>query len=107
MISIIGFRSTLMRDEGADLIRRCEDHVGAISHHSGTHEGRRPLLRTIVADIGLEAQIALPEIANLAVGGRNLVSIPATSAAHLIAALRGLGRMAIERDLTAAAWDRR
>jgi hypothetical protein len=66
-----------------------------------------PLLRTIVADIGLEAQIALPEIANLAVGGRNLVSIPATSAAHLIAALRGLGRMAIERDLTAAAWDRR
>src|SRR5262245_25713524 len=31
--------STLMRDEGANLIGRCEDHVGAIFHHSSGHDG--------------------------------------------------------------------
>src|SRR5258708_20275493 len=83
MISIIGFRwatsygSTLMRDEPADLIRRCEDHIGAVAHHTGAHEGRRALLRAVVADIGLEAQIALPEIACLAVRGGDLIGIPA------------------------------
>jgi len=52
-------RSTLMRDEGADLVRRCEDHVGAISHHASGHDGWATLLRAIVADIGLEAQVPL------------------------------------------------
>jgi hypothetical protein len=66
-----------MRDEAADLVRRCEDHIGAVAHHSGAHEGRRALLRAVIADICLEPQIALPEIANLAVGGCNLVSVPA------------------------------
>src|SRR6516165_10336025 len=105
-----------MCDESADLLRRGEDHVGAVAHHSGSDKGRRALLRTLVADIGLEAQIALPEIPHLSVGGRNLVSVAATidrlhsilgiellevrhpaaahhHAAHLIAALRGLRRM--------------
>src|SRR6516164_9002710 len=102
-----------MRDEPADLLRRCEDHVGAVAHHSGPDERRRTLLGSLVADVGLEAQIALPEIPRLAVGGRNLVSVAAMidrshpilgvelleighpaaahhDATHLIAALRGL-----------------
>jgi hypothetical protein len=29
-----------MRNEAADLVRRCEDHIGPVAHHSGAHEGR-------------------------------------------------------------------
>src|SRR5256885_5437642 len=45
-------------------------HVGAVAHHSGAHEGRRALLRPLVAEVGLEAQIPLPEIADFSVRGR-------------------------------------
>src|SRR5262249_23841198 len=106
-----------MRNEPADLLWSSENHVGAVAHHAGSNEGRRALLRAVIADIGLEAQVALPEIANLAVGGPNLVSVgavidrlhpilgikllemghPAAAhhhAAHLIAALRDPGRVA-------------
>jgi Integral membrane protein TerC family len=50
--------SALPSDEPADLVSRGENHVGAVPHHSGWHEGGRPLLRTVLADIGLEAQIS-------------------------------------------------
>src|SRR5258708_19715869 len=71
--------STLMCDESDDLVGQGEDHVGAVAHHSGSYQGRRTLLGTFVADVGLEAQVAFPEIANLAVRGRNLVGVAAVS----------------------------
>src|SRR5215475_9809396 len=109
--------SARVRNEAADLLRPGEDHVGAVSHHTGCHQRRRALLRTIVADVGLEAQVALPEIAHLPVRGGDLIAVAAMidrlhavlrielfeirhgaaahhHAARLAAALRGLGRMA-------------
>src|SRR5262249_6706179 len=109
--------SARVRNEAADLLRPRENHVGSIAHHTGSHEGRRALLRTIAADIGLEAQVAFPEIAHLPVRGGDLIGVaamidrlhallrielfqlrhPAAAhhhAAHLAAVLRGLGRMA-------------
>src|SRR5437868_15389508 len=109
--------STPMRNEAADLLRPGEDHFGAVSHHTGSHEGRRALLRTIVADIGLEAQVAFPEIAHLPIRGCDLIGVaamidrlhavlrielfqilhPAAAhhhAAYLAAVFRGLGCMA-------------
>ena len=44
-----------MRDESAYLVRGNEDHVGAVTQHSGGPDGRGALLRTIVADVRLEA----------------------------------------------------
>src|SRR5262245_12662309 len=67
--------SARVRNEAADLLRPGEDHVGAVSHHTGSHQGRRALLRTIVADIGLEAQVAFPEIAYLPVRGGDLIAV--------------------------------
>src|SRR5262249_49365666 len=69
--------SARVRNEAADLLRPGENHVGSVSHHTGSHEGRRALLRTVVADIGLEAQIPFPEIAHLPVRGGDLVGIAA------------------------------
>src|SRR6516162_4793789 len=66
-----------MRDEAADFLRLGENHIRAVSHHTGSHEGRRALLRTIVADIGLEAQVAFPEIAHLPVCGGDLIGVAA------------------------------
>jgi hypothetical protein len=43
---------------------------------AGTRAGA-PFLRTVVADVGLEAQIALPEIARLPVGGGDIVGVAA------------------------------
>jgi hypothetical protein len=62
-----------MQDEAADLLRPGENHVGSVSYHTGSHEGWRALLRTIVADVGLEVQITLPEIAHLPIRGGDLV----------------------------------
>ena len=65
---LVMWKATLtMRYEAADLLRPGEDHVGSVPHHTGSHEGRRALLRTVVADIGLETQIPFPEIPHLPV----------------------------------------
>src|SRR5215831_9917477 len=105
------------RNEAADLLRSGEDHVGPVSHHTGSHQRRRALLRAIVADIGLEAQVAFPEDAHLPVRGGDLIGVAAMidrlhailrielfqirhgaaahhHAAHLAATSRGLGGMA-------------
>src|SRR5262249_45934317 len=69
--------SALVSDESADLVRRREDHVGTVAHHTGAHQGRRALLRAIIADIGLEAQITLPEIANFPIRSGDFIGISA------------------------------
>jgi hypothetical protein len=45
--------SALWGDERANLARVSENYVRAITHHSSINKGRRALLRTIVARIGL------------------------------------------------------
>ena len=57
--------STPMRDEDADLVGRCEDHVGAVAHHARLDDGGRAFLRAVAADIGFEPQVPLPKIADL------------------------------------------
>jgi hypothetical protein len=66
-----------MPDEGADLVRRGEDHIGSVAHHSGWHDGRGTGPWTVSAHIGLEAQIPLPEVSRLSIVRRNLVSVAA------------------------------
>ena len=44
--------SALLRDEAADLVGRCEDHVGAVAEHPGRHQRRGTVPRTLLADIG-------------------------------------------------------
>ena len=44
--------STSMRDEGADLVGRCENDISAVAHHTGADNGGRALLRTVVAYVG-------------------------------------------------------
>src|SRR5256885_5436951 len=60
-------------------------HVGAVAHHSGAHEGRRALLRPLVAEVGLEAQIPLPEIADFSVRVRN--PMEGTGQKHIVDSL--------------------
>src|SRR5258708_8798407 len=68
--------SARTRDESADLLRRGEDHVGAVSHHAGRHDRGRAFLRTVAAAVGLEAQIPFPQVARLPVRRGHLVAIP-------------------------------
>ena len=67
--------STPMRDEDADLVGRCEDHVGAVAHHARLDDGGRAFLRAVAADIGFEPQVPLPKIADLSVGRGDLVGV--------------------------------
>src|SRR5215216_6193187 len=67
--------STSLGDEPADLVGRGKDHVGPVAHHPGSHEGRQSFLRAVVADVGLEPQISLPEVARLSVRRRDAVGI--------------------------------
>ena len=69
--------SAVLRNETADFLGTREDHVGAIAHHSGRQDRRHTFLRTVVTYIGLEAQIALPEIPRLPIGGGNLIGVAA------------------------------
>src|SRR5882672_5872459 len=62
-------------DHLGDFLRRCENNGGAITHHARRHDCRRTLLGSILAGVGLEAQIALPKGSRLAVGGRDAIGI--------------------------------
>jgi hypothetical protein len=48
-------RSAPIRDEGANLVGRCEDHVGAVAHHPCPDDGGRAFLWAVAADIGFES----------------------------------------------------
>src|SRR5882762_203920 len=62
-------------DHLGDFLRRCENNGGAITHHARRHDCRRTFLGSILAGVGLEAQIALPKGSRLAVGGRDAIGI--------------------------------
>jgi hypothetical protein len=64
--------SAPIRDKPADLARRRKDHISAVAHHTGWDESRRTLLRTFVANVRLEPQISLPEVAAFSVRGGHL-----------------------------------
>src|SRR5712664_1680143 len=62
-------------DHLGDFLRRCENNGSAITHHARRHDCRRTFLGSILAGVGLEAQIALPKGSSLAVGGRDAIGI--------------------------------
>src|SRR4030088_191369 len=64
-------------DHLVDLIRCCENHVGAVSHHAGRHDRGRAAFRPILAGIGLEAEVALPKGVCLVVGGGHAIGVAA------------------------------
>jgi hypothetical protein len=64
-------------DEPADFVRRGEDYVSLVAHPSGWHDGRDPGLWTVSAHIGLEAQVALPEVPQLSIVRGDLVRVSA------------------------------
>src|SRR6267142_1963145 len=61
MSTIMPQGSTSSFDHLGDFLRRCENNGGAIAHHARRHDRRRTLLGSILAGVGLEAQIALPK----------------------------------------------
>jgi len=61
-------RSPYQPVPAADFLRAREDYVGAVAHYSGGHDCRGAPLRTGLADLGLEAQIALPELSDFSIG---------------------------------------
>src|SRR4029450_9516065 len=71
--------STLRLDEGADLRGIGEDHGGAIAHHAGTQQGGLPLRWAVGAGVGLEAQVALPELSGRAASRRHAVGVAAVA----------------------------
>jgi hypothetical protein len=60
-----------------DLLGCCENHRSPVAHHSGRHDRGCTFLRSILAGVGLKAQIAFPERAGLAVGCGNSLGVAA------------------------------
>jgi hypothetical protein len=53
-------RSASRFDHPGDFLGRCENYRSSVAHHPGRHDRGRTFLRTILAGVGFEAQIALP-----------------------------------------------
>src|SRR4030095_16931065 len=63
--------STPRLDERADLRGIGKDHGGAIAHHARAQQGGHALGRAVGAGVGLEAQVALPELLGFSVCRRH------------------------------------
>src|SRR5581483_11852161 len=88
----------LLLDERADLRRIGEHHRRAVALHAGADDHGLAGTRAVLAGIGLEAQVVLPDLLRLAVGGAYRVGVAAASdRGHL-----PFGRRALEIDLAAA-----
>src|SRR6185437_14925904 len=67
--------SAFCSDEGAYLARIGEDYVSAVTHHARRQQGRCALFGATVTGVGLQAEIMLPKLTRLAVGGRDCVGV--------------------------------
>src|SRR6185312_16150563 len=64
-------------DHLTDLFGRGKNHVRTVAHHSRRHQSRRATLRTILAGIGFQAEIAFPKMSCLAVSRGHTISVVA------------------------------
>src|SRR5690242_19826161 len=69
--------SATIRDRSTDLTRAGKDDVRSIAHHAGVNDRRAAIVGAVLARIRLEAQIALPELARVAILGGDAVGVPA------------------------------
>src|SRR5260370_29887974 len=68
-----------MLDKGADVLRSREKHGGTVARHAGAHDDRLAGKRSGIRGIGLEAEVYLPEIRRLAVGGGHVIGVAAVA----------------------------
>src|SRR6266480_3633073 len=69
-------------DERTDLGGRSKNHRSSISLHAGSDDHRLARERPVLARIGLETQVELPDLARLAVGGFHRVAVAAVADGH-------------------------